>query len=135
MFSRLHSNEGFTLMEVMITSACFLVVAIGFTQAMLVAMRTHYLSRNYYWATCIARNRLQRAWSMSFDSLGMMRETSKHVDRYGNQTSDGRYLRSTIVSNITADSVWISVQVLYPGVPGGGSVVPIEVTTLIKEDM
>ena len=126
--------EGMTLVEIMIASLVFLIVSITFAAALIGALRTAYMASDYYAATSIARNRLQRAKSMDFDSIPLLVETNTVVDSLGIAATDGRYLRTTEVSNAAPWTYWIKVSVAFP-MKSGFSPEPIEMETLINNQM
>jgi Tfp pilus assembly protein PilV len=132
---RRRGDEGFTLVEAVISSVIFFVIAGGFIAAYISSMRTHQMSNDFYKATCIARNRIQRARSLEFDSLPLLAEQDASVDEFGNVDNAGRFVRTTTVSNTVPTCTRIAVNVKFP-LPGGGvSPQGIEVHTMIAEGM
>ncbi|MFN2352364.1 MAG: prepilin-type N-terminal cleavage/methylation domain-containing protein, partial [Kiritimatiellia bacterium] len=65
---------GFTLVEVMVAGAIFLLFCAGFFSVYLAAMSTQRAAVNHYRALCLARNRVQRARTMPYGSLGLLVE-------------------------------------------------------------
>jgi len=127
------SRAGFTLVELMIATSIFLVVALAFTGAYLSALRTHLMSSDYYKATCIARNRLERAKALAFDSLPLMAEEETPVDADGNPDPAGVFRRTTVVSNSVVNCARITVQVRFPKGNGGLSDKTVDVHTMIAD--
>jgi hypothetical protein len=130
---RKRKQDGFTVVEAVIASAVLAVICGSFIMAYLGAMRTHGMATDYYRATCIARNRIQRAWTLSFDSLPLLVETAAPVDGNGNLDNSGHYRRTTVVTNEMSGRAHISVRVHFPVPNGRLSVQPVNVETLIAE--
>jgi|GEM_PF-711453 len=129
------ARHGITLTEMMVASLIFLLISTSFTAAMLTALRTQYMAVDYYAATCIARNRIQRAKTMDYDSLPLLAEDDLRVDSNGTATSAGRYLRSTSVSNAAPWTYSVKVRVSFATKTGALSDQPVEVETLINSQM
>ena len=127
------NNAGFTLVELMIACAIFLVVSVAFIGAYLSTLRTHLMSSDYYKATCIARNRLERAKALSFSSLSLMAEEEMPVDDDGNRDPAGAFRRTTVVSNNVVNCARITVQVRFPVRNGGLSEGSVDVHTMITD--
>jgi len=128
------SCKGMTLVEVMIASIIFLIISTAFAAAILAALRTAYMASDYYTATCIARNRIQRAKSMDFDSIPLLAETNTLVDAQGTISVTGRYERTTLVSNAAPWTYSVKVSVAFP-LRMGFSSEPVEIETLINSQM
>lgn len=128
-------RAGFTLVEAMIASALFFVISGGFIAAYISGMRTHRMASDYYRAICIARNRIQRARTLEYDSLNLLTEIDRPVDQNGNPSIDGQFRRTTLVSNTVPECTMISVDVNFP-LPGGGvSAEGMQLHTMITEGM
>jgi len=129
---------GFTLVEVMVCSVIFVIFCVFFLNAAVVSMRSQQLACDYYKAMTIARNRIQRATEFEYDSILLMNENQQPVDGMGNITSTGIYRRTTIVSaytNGTPNLLQITVQVYYPGARRNLTAKPVELSTLITDNM
>lgn len=126
-----NSRSGFTLAEVIIASMLFFVISGGFITAYLSAMRTHMVANDFYRATCIARNRIQRAWTLDFDSLPLLGEMETPVDELGNIDTAGSFRRTTSVSNTVPNCTRVTVQVRYPVPNGKLSPATVDVHTMI----
>ena len=101
-------------------------------------MRSQQLACDYYKAMTIARNRIQRASEFAYGSILLMSENQIPVDGKGNITSTGIYRRTTIVSaftNGTPNVIQITVQVYYPGAGRSMSTKPVELSTLLTDNM
>lgn len=121
---------GFTIVELIVASCAFLIMAVAFIACLLGSMRTHEMSRNYYKATCLARNLVQRARTLSWSSLSLLNESDSKVDDDGNVVPDGRFRRTTTVTNVAADCVELTTSVSFP-TANGISDAPLEIKTLI----
>ena len=132
---RSDSRSGITLTEMMVASLIFLLISTSFTAAMLTAMRTQYMAVDYYTAMCIARNRIQHAKALDFDSIPLLAETSYRVDSVGVTNATGRYVRNTIVSNAMPWTYSVKVRVSFATKTGAFTDAPVEVETLINSQM
>lgn len=128
-------TAGFTLTELMVASLIFLMVSTAFTAAMLTALRTQYMATDYYASMCLARNRIQRARTLDFNSLQLLAETQLKVDSIGNPTPLGRYQRTTVVSNVSPTCVAFTVKVSFATKSGIFNIQPVEVSTLLDDSM
>lgn len=131
----MRSKDGFTLAEMMVASFIFLIVSTAFTAGLLTAMRTQLMASDYYKATCLARNRIQRARTLAFDNISMLAETDVTIDDDGNETSSGDFKRTTIVSNVSSVLIDLTVRVYFPMPRGGVSPEPVESNTMIAYGM
>lgn len=132
------SAAGFTLVEVMIASIIFVVFCVFFLSSAIMSMRSQQLACDYYKATAIARNRIQRARSCDYSSLSLMSENQSIVDGDGNLTTAGIYQRTTIVglyTNGTPNLYQVTIQVYYPGARRILGAQPVEMSTLITDKM
>ena len=128
-------QSGFTLTEVMIASMIFLIASLGFSFGLIAALKTQAMSGSHYTSMTIARNRIQRARSLNFDSLPLLAETDLRVDNYGNQSSSGYYYRSTSVANYATNCVELTVSVLFTKTDGSLVEVPVSLQMLIAKGM
>ncbi|NQU39025.1 MAG: prepilin-type N-terminal cleavage/methylation domain-containing protein [Lentisphaerae bacterium] len=129
------NEAGFTMVEVVIASAIFFVIAGGFIAANISAMRTHTVASDLYKATCIARNRIQRARTLDYESLGLLSEYEAAVDEFGNIDQSGVFRRTTTVSNAVPTCTRIVVRVFFPVPNGRLSGESVDVYTMIAEGM
>lgn len=126
------SKSGFTLLEVVIAGSLLTIMVGGFTAALISAMRTHYLAGYQYSAVSIARNRMQRAWTLSYETLPMLEESKTSVDACGTLNPSGKFLRSTLVdTNTMANCVKLTVQVYFPTFFGTTCTNPVTLVTAI----
>lgn len=117
-----HVRSGFTLIEVMIASAIFGIVALAFGSALIGTMKLHRTASRHYAALSIARNRIQRAYSMPYETLTQENfgQDWKPVDERGEEKPNGLYQRLTIVSTNYSGCVKVTVSVRFPMVMGRG---------------
>ncbi|MDA0322666.1 MAG: hypothetical protein O2923_08125 [Verrucomicrobia bacterium] len=128
--------EGFTIAEVMVASAIFLMVSAGFTWAYLTALSTHRMAANHHTATRLAKNQIQRARSLDYDSLQLLSEDSVSVDGMGNVTTDGLFKRSISVdTNAVANCTLVRVSVWFSLGKGRMSDEPVEVASLLTDGL
>ena len=131
-------NQGFTLVEVMVASVIFVIFCVFFLNAMIVSIKSHRLAGDYYQAMTIARNRIQRAKIFDYSTLPLLGETNRTVDGHGNISSTGLYQRTTLVAaytNGTPNLMKVTVQVYYPGAGRSLSSRPVELITLVTDNM
>ena len=128
-------RSGFTVIEVVVAGGILAAVVGGLFAAVIAAIGTQYMAANYYRATSLARNRIQRAAAQPFDSLPMVAEPQRRIDDYGNPSAQGVYTRQTTVTEITPDVYDVTVRVHYPTGPGKRSSVPVIVQTMIARRM
>ena len=130
-------TEGFTLVEVMMASVILVIVSVGFGAGMLAAMRTHRASADYYKAASIARNRIQRAKVLDFNSMATLAENDTHVNESGNidDGSAGRFRRTTTITYVYWNCVNVDVKVCFPMPFQSVSTAPVELNTMINVEM
>lgn len=133
--TKVTARAGFTLVEVMIASTILGLVMLGFHAAFLGALRTQFMAEDHYAATAVARNRLQRALSMDFDSLALLDETATRVDARGTPDANGSLMRHTYVSNVSPDCVYVACTIYFDLRRGGGQSEPIQLTTMRTRNM
>ncbi len=129
-------NGGFTLTEVVVAAFILATGFTGFGIGFMQAMRTNRLAKHHYQAMCLARNRLQRARSISFSSIPLMEEDFQFIDQEGNLDPQGRFRRTTQVI-LLGDSLYdVMVEVYYPDSRNQPVVeVPVMMRTLVAEIM
>lgn len=135
---RQQAKSGFTLVEMMVAGAIFLLFCTGFFSAYISAMRAQRMATNHYRALCLARNRIQHARATEYSSLDLLAETNAAVDAYGNADPAGNFQRATIIepsTNTTADISQFTVRIWYPVLHGRLSATPVEQSTLISNPM
>lgn len=130
-----NNDSGFTLTEVMIASIIFLIASLGFSFGLIAALKTQYMAADHYAAMSIARNRIQRARSLNYDSLGLLNESEFRVDEFGLQSSSGRYYRTTSVADYATNCVELTVGVNFTKPDGATNEVPISIKVLIARGM
>lgn len=131
----LGSKSGFTLTEVMIASIIFLIASLGFSFGLIAALKTQYMAGDHYRSMSIARNRIQRARSLNFDSLPLLTESDVRVDDFGQQSSSGTYYRTTTVSIYGTNCYELVVGVKFTKPGGAVSDSPVSIQTLIAKGM
>ena len=134
----LHAGQavgGFTIIEVVVAS---LILVLGITAiftAMTTAIRSQYMANNFYHATCIARNRVQRGLALPFESLPVLQEDKRPVDQDGNVNVSGPFERTTTLTKLTDNCYKIHVDVYYPIGSGRMSAEPVTVESMVARDM
>jgi hypothetical protein len=124
------------MVELMVASSLFLMVAASFTAAYIGSLRNHRLAIAYTAATNIAKNQIERARSMEYDSLPLLSENAVVIDENGNITAGGAYERTTIADTTTVPNcIQVCVQVRYPTFKVRLSEAPVEITTLFTNGL
>ncbi len=94
-------TEGFTFIEVMVAITLLVLSMAGAYQVVNMSMQARQNAHNYYTATIIANNRIERAKNVTFDNLAMLVEDNSRVNELGAPDLAGRYYRTT-----TVDPMW-----------------------------
>jgi hypothetical protein len=130
------ARDGFTLAEFMVASVIFMIVSLAFTSALISALKTNVMANDHYKSTCVARNRIQRAKCVAFNSIGLLVEDRTQVDVYGNQSTTGTFFRTTTITNITSKQIKLTVDVYFME-PNSGrtSAMPVTIETKISDGM
>ena len=134
---RARPTSGFTLVEVMVASVILVIFCVAFLSSAIASMRSQQLACDYYKAMTIARNRIQRATEFESANIQLMYEIKAPVDGNGNITAAGIYRRTTLVSTngLRPNLIQITVQVNYPDARRSLSAKPVELCTLITDNM
>ncbi len=90
-------REGFTFIEVMIAMTLLVLSMAGAYQVVNMSMQARQNAHNYYTATIIANNRIERAKNVTFGNLEMLAEDNNRVNELGAPDPAGRYHRITTV--------------------------------------
>jgi len=128
-------SEGFTLVEVMISSMILLMVSCGIMAGIISAIKTQANAADHYRATCIARNRIQHARTISFGSYNSISESVVRIDQDGILCSTGDFRRSTSSTNVGTNVMSVTVDVWYSVKPGVLCTEPVKVQTYIHSTM
>jgi hypothetical protein len=126
---------GFTVVEVMVASSLLVVGVTALFLAVISSIRVQYTSNNMFHATCLARNRIQRALALPFETLPVLEEDSVSVDQNGGALADGEYSRTTRIEKLSDNSYRITVEVVYPVGSGIPSPVPVTIDSEISRHM
>ena len=95
------NNEGFTLVEVLISLLIMALAVAGLCSLALTSKQILDTSRDHYVAVNLAKNRIERVKTFSFDELGLFDEAGTLLDDAGAPDPNGSYSRATTVTNIT----------------------------------
>ena len=128
-------DAGFTLVEVMVASLILVLVTSGIIGGIISALKAQANASDHYRANCIARNRVQHARTLAFDSFSLLAESNRMVDSDGNLSSTGEFLRTTIATNVATNSMNITVKVWYQVSPGTFCDQPVQIQTMIANGM
>jgi len=117
-------RSGFTLVEVLVAMTLLGIGLAGAYYAISAAMQMRKFSHDQYIGTLIANNRIEFAKNQPFTQLVNLGETGKRVNEYGVDDDDGRFMRSTAISNFWAGSsnlasITVNVVIPHPLLAGG----------------
>ena len=98
---RQDSRSGVSLIEVVVALMIFSLCISGFCSVAMQSRQLSDLSRDHYIAVNMARSRFERARSFDYEQLHLFEEGATVVDKDGTPESNGRFRRSTVVSNVT----------------------------------
>ena len=130
-----NGSAGFTLTEVVIAMAVLAIAGTGFGVGFVNAMRTNRQAKNYYHATTLARNRIQRARAMAFDSLPLLAEVEQPIDEKGTPHNAGAFARTTLVEPHDSLTYRIAVELYYPDTRGNITSAPVTIETILHKAM
>jgi len=126
---------GFTLVELMVSSMILLLVSAGIMTGIIAALKAQANASDHYRATCIARNRIQHAKTISFNSYNAITESLVRVDQDGVIASTGEFRRSTSVAVAGTNCMSVTVDVWYSIRPEVWSTEPVTIQTMIHTTM
>jgi Tfp pilus assembly protein PilV len=130
------ADAGIALVEMMIASSLLGVAIVGIFGACISAISTLQMSSNHYHATCMARNRVQRALSLPFNTVPILAATEQVVDQHGNSTKNGAYTMTTQLDELSEHCYEVTVEVYYPlARTGGMSDIPVVIQSKIARGM
>lgn len=127
--------SGHTLVEVMVASIVLLIVSGGIMTGIIAALKAQANASDHYRATCIAKNRIQHARTISFNSYDAVTESLVRVDQDGVICTTGEFMRSTSVSTAAVDCMSVTVDVWYWIRPYVWSPEPVRIQTMIHSSM
>ncbi len=127
-------------MEVLVAMTILVFSMAGAYKAVTMAMQARGNAHNFYTATVLANNRIERAKSLTFGDLAMLAEENRAVNAQGALDADGRYRRTTTIDtaweneeHVSRVEVVVQAPALRGGQAGGGPSVLVS-TLLINEN-
>ena len=129
-------------MEVLVAMTILVFSMAGAYKAVTMAMQARGNAHNFYTATVLANNRIERAKSLTFGDLAMLAEENRAVNAQGALDADGRYRRTTTITideageneePVSRVEVVVQAPALRGGQAGGGPSVLVS-TLLINEN-
>ena len=124
------TRAGFTIIESIMAVSVLSITMGAFIMLSLCSLRELALASDYFRATALARNRVERVRTMNFDTILGLTEAEHRVDGHGNPSPEGVYLRETVVSSVTENCANILVTVSFPGRLGHPQAKPVVIETL-----
>jgi prepilin-type N-terminal cleavage/methylation domain-containing protein len=128
-FKKSQKKRGFSFPEIVLALAIIAGVMGSFVTLGIVSLRTLKVATDYYSASLIARNQVERLRAMDFDAAALSSEIPHAVDELGNVDINGTFLRETSVTNLTSDLLQIEVEVHFPSKNGESAQVPFVIST------
>ncbi len=92
-------RKGFTLVEIMIAVTVLGLAMAGAYRIINMSTQARLDAHNFYIATVIANNRIERAKNMLYTDLPLMAEATNRVDEVGAPNPQGQYRRFTEVES------------------------------------
>jgi prepilin-type N-terminal cleavage/methylation domain-containing protein len=122
-------RAGFSLPEVLLSLAIIAGSMGSFVTLGIMSLRQLKIGTDYYAASLIARNQIERLRTMDFDAAASANEINHAVDDYGGVDVNGAFTRMTAVTNLSADLIAIEVEVHFPSPRGSLSAEPFVMAT------
>ncbi len=134
---RKRNNSGFTLVEVMVASIVLVIVSSGIMSGIIAALKVQANATDYYRATCLARNRIQLAWSRSWDEIPTIADSNFQFNAIDEETvcDTGEYMRTTFVTPTGTNCLNVTVQIWYRVKPQVWSPQPVTMETIISSNL
>ena len=108
---RKRNREGMTLVETLVALGLFAMFVAGMAGIVVMSRQVTDQARSHYQAINIAKNRLETTRTFGFDEVGLFEEDEVRIDVDGSPDSDGRFRRTTVISNITPQLVQVMISV------------------------
>lgn len=118
------------MIEALIATSVLAISMGAFITLSLCSLRELELASDYFRATALARNRVERIKIMNFDTILGLNEAEHRVDGHGNPDPEGAYRRETVISSVTENCAGILVTVGFPDRPGLMQAKPVVIETL-----
>jgi Tfp pilus assembly protein PilV len=128
-FKKTRTKSGFSFAEVVLSLAIIAGSMGSFVTLGIMSLRSLKIGTDYYAASLIARNQIERLRTMDFDAAADANEIKHAVDDYGFVDVDGAFTRETIVTNLTPNLLSIEVKVHFPSPRGQLSAEPYVMAT------
>jgi Tfp pilus assembly protein PilV len=96
-------NNGFTIVETAVALAIFALCIGGMCALIVTGKQLRDQARWHYTAVNLAKNRLERARALPFESLDVLKESNIRVNRSGFPDAGGNYRRTTYVNEVKTD--------------------------------
>jgi hypothetical protein len=123
------ARAGFTIAEVLLSLAIVAGAMGTFVSLGIMSLRRMKTGTDYYAASLIARNQLERIRLMHFDAAAAVSEPQHRVDTDGNASSSGSFTREITVTKLSDDLISIMGKIHFPSRHGEISAKPFVVET------
>ncbi len=104
-------RSGFTLPEVFVALVILGMCMGGLCALVNTSRELSDMGRDHYIAINLAKNRLERAKTVSYDDLDFFAESAVVIDVNGNASSEGRFQRTTTITQMTPNLRELVVEV------------------------
>ena len=105
------SKAGLTLVEAVVAIMLFGICIAGACRLVMMTREMSDRARSHYTASNLGKNRLEKARAFGFEDLAIMEEVNTVVNGSGLPNANGKYRRSTFVTNVTEQLKEIRVTV------------------------
>ncbi len=127
--AKMRKKAGFSIAEVLLAITIIGGALGSFIPVGIMSLRELKMGTDYYAASLIARNQIERLRTMDFDAAADAQELSHRVDEYGNSDAHGQFSRNTTVSYVNTNLVQVIVEIRFPGLKGNLSAEPYVMAT------
>ena len=108
---RARTRQGLCLVEAIVAISLLALCIGGVCAVVMNARQLADMARDRYVAANLAKGRLERARSFSFDQLSLFTESNVVLDESGSPNADGAYRRTTTLTTIMPRLVQVAVRV------------------------
>lgn len=134
------AEDGFTLVEVLVSMAIFMVAMLAIAQLLATGVQMHQLGRNTDAATQLAQAKFEELMKMNFNTAAAVQLTPEGVDSLGANVANyfdlppgGQYTRRWLVqAGPVARTRQVTVRI-QPSQVSRLTHRPVEITTMLRE--
>jgi prepilin-type N-terminal cleavage/methylation domain-containing protein len=134
-FENSRRKAGFSMAEVLISLAIIAGSMGSFVSLGIMSLRQLKIGTDYYAASLIARNQIERLRTMDFDAAADATEIAHAVDDFGNVNVDGDFTRQTTIKSLSDDLISIEIEIYFPSPRGKLSAKPFVMATMFSRGL